>query len=326
MGVFDMETITFKGYEYTVESIPNKAAFDGIYNKLLQKANKGKSIVKDLEKAYRFGSNEVYLIRYDEQRRALVPVRIAKESVDGFLMKNRFGGKDKVLQRGIGSEMSRHTKEVYDAVQKKRNMMEKQSDLSEEKRKKEIEALALDGKNYMIQLKTHYILCREIKSLLERHDVSFQSNRDYKARMEDLFNKINQLYETLGNNMVEVDKDEKLNIDKIRHIFPKDIKVENAPFGFIKLLQAYFFLSLFNNAVQREWITLRDYGLHKGDLPVKASDLLENGLILHKNTEALITAIDKILFPGKIGAKRDPKVQYDITLFTKEVINILSHQ
>ena len=83
-----METITFKGYEYSIETIASKAVFDEIYNKLLQKANKGKSIIKDLEKAYRFDTNKVYLIRYDEQRKALIPVRIAKESVDGFLMKN----------------------------------------------------------------------------------------------------------------------------------------------------------------------------------------------------------------------------------------------
>ena len=70
-----------KGVDYRVEPISSKAEFDALYRDLLRKSIQ-KSILKDLEKA--IDLHPVYLVRYDQERRALVPVRIAKESVDGL--------------------------------------------------------------------------------------------------------------------------------------------------------------------------------------------------------------------------------------------------
>ena len=319
-----MESFSFKGYTYSITNISGKSEFDAIYKKLLDKANKGRSIVKELEKAYRISPTEVYLIRFDQARHALVPVRVLKEAVDGFLMKNRYDNKDKTLQMGIGNEISRHSTDVYETVEKKHKIDEENRRKFEEKRAKEREALIVTGVNILDRLNFHSKSCDEIKAFLELHDYSFRENRDYKMKVEAGFEAIKDLHVEVDKKLNDVKRAPDTHIHRVTHLVPRDIDKDDPPEGFMALLQQFLFLSVFNGEVEKAWVTMRDYTINKEDLPVKINQIFDKIFSIIANTNDLVHSLDRILFPGKSGSVRETAMQYSLELFTKEVIDIFT--
>lgn len=320
-----METFQFKGYTYQIHDLQSKAEFNHIYEDLLKKANKGRSIVKDLEKAYRIRQEKaLYVIRYDEAKRALVPVRIAKESVDGFLMKDRYDTRDRVLQHGIGSEMSRHSREIYDTVEKKHQMWERQAAKSEEKKAEEAKQFAVDGTNFMEKMALHQQSMEQIKSFLLSADYKYKEDRDYKQRVDAVLDKIGTLYTGFSKAMGQINRDTARFLPNVQSIMPADINRSQPPPGFLRLLETYHFLKKFNEDVEREWVTLRDYGLDLHAVPYKVQELMDNMFHVIHNTKLLLVAVDKILYPEKMGAKRAADLEYGIHKFNEEVIRIFT--
>jgi len=317
-----MESFTFKGYTYSISNISGKAEFDLIYNKLLQKVNQGRSIVKELEKAYRVSPEEIYLIRFDESRRALVPVRVLKEAVDGFLIKSRFDKKDETAQLGISNEISKYSDEIHDVVKKKYALYTENEKKLEEKREEERAAFIVTGDNLLERLAFHPASCDTIRGLLELYDFQYRENRDYKMRVEAGFETIKKLYIDIEKKMNDVMRSEKIHIHRIKHLVPGDIDKDDPPQGFMGLLQQFLFLSVFNTEIEKIWVTMRDYTIKSEDLPVKIMQVIDNVFTIVRNTADLVLSLEKILFPAKSGAVRNAAMQYRLRLFSREVIDI----
>ena len=317
-----METFKFKGYDYTIVNVGSKSKFNEIYEKLLTRYNKKKSIVKDLENAYRVSPTELYLIRFDEKRHSIIPVRISKESVDGHLMKDRYDERDRKIQAGIGAEMSRHSNEIYEAVEKKHKMMDTQKEISE--RQRQAEQIVLDGGNFRRIIEIHYKTAKKIPDILLTSDYRFSEDRDYKSRIELQIERIIEKYDLLTKRMDEIDRDPNMNLNIVKNLFPKDINTTDSPDGFVVLLETYCFLGLFNNDIVKDWTTLRDYTIDSKTASVNVKLKIEKVFLVMQKTTEFLHAMESILYPDKIGAARNTHVVYDVKLFTEDVIKILS--
>lgn len=319
-----METFIFKGYTYNVASISGKAEFDKIYQGLLGKANKGKSIIKDLDTAYRISPSEIYLIRFDQERRALVPVRVLKEAVDGFLIKNRYDDKDRRLKMGIGNEISHQSTDIYRTVEKKHKLHEEQRKKSDEKKAQEQEKYLVTGGNVVERLGQHIQFCDRLRAILETQDLAYRENRDYKMKVDAAFQKIKDLTVEVQTHLTDVDRNPRAHEHRVTHLVPEDIDRENPPAGFLALLQQYLFLSVFNMEIEKGWITLRDYTLKLADLPVTVSQTIETIFLVMHNTGRLVISMERILFPAKFGSNREVAVQYQLRLFSQAIIDIFT--
>lgn len=321
-----METITFKGVAYNVDALSSKAEFDRIYQELLRRVNNGKSILKDLAKAYRISPNEVYLIRYDQERRALVPVRIAKESVDGLLIKNRYDGKERQLQRGIGLEMSRQTQEHYDAVDRKRQLEEKTSRQIAEKNEQENKLIEIDGTNFAERLRWHHSALADLKEMLRQQDAKYREDRDYKGKVDMAFDRVNRLVETFETSLKDVERDNGVSTSTVRQLMPSDINKDAPPDGYVRMLQTHLAVLTLNNQLEKEWMTLGEYVIDFSGLPVKVGQLVDRIIGLIERTRLLTAAAERILFPEKFGFRRNLNMVYDFSKISSEVIGILLHQ
>ncbi|HOG65800.1 MAG TPA: hypothetical protein PLD82_10230 [Spirochaetota bacterium] len=321
-----METLNFKGVDYRVEPISSKAEFDALYRDLLRKVNSGKSILKDLEKAYRISPSEVYLVRYDQERRALVPVRIAKESVDGLLIRNRYDDKAKTLQRGIGQEMAKHTQDIYDAVEKKKQLNEKNEKQIAERRAQEQKLVEIDGVNFQERLVWHRTVIGEIQGILRQHDMKYREDRDYKGKIDMAFEKIIRQVEQFEAGMKDIERDNGKSVSAVRHLLPADISKDNPPEGYVRMLQTYLSVAALNVQLEKEWTTLGEYVLDMAGLPVKVAQLVQMVGELINRTRLLTGAAERILFPEKYSFRRDSNAVYDFSKLSKDVVAILMHQ
>ncbi len=321
-----METLNFKGVAYRVEPVSSKAEFDSIYRDLLRRVNSGKSILKDLEKAYRISPAEVYLVRYDQERRALVPVRIAKESVDGQLIRNRYDDKARALQRGIGQEMAKHTQDIYDTVEKKKQLSEKTDRQIAERRAQEQKLVEIDGTNYYERLIWHRTALSEIQGILRQHDMKYREDRDYKGKIDMAFERIVRHIEQFEASVKDIERDNGKSVSAVRHLIPTDVSKENPPEGFVRMLQTYNAVVGLNIQLEKEWTTLGDYVLDMAGLPVKVGQIVQMVGELVNRTRLMTGAAERILFPEKYAFRRDQNAIYDFGKLTKDVITILMHQ
>ena len=321
-----METLTFKGVNYGVEPISSKAEFDRIYQELLRRVNSGKSILKDLEKAYRISANEVYLIRYEQERRALVPVRIAKESVDGLLIKNRYDDKERKLQQGIGQEMAKHTQEHYEAVDRKRQMEDRTSRQLAEKREMENRQFEIDGTNFAERLVWHHNAIAELREMMRQDDPKYREDRDYKGKVDMAFDRINRAVEAFETALKDIERDNGAMTSTVRQVLPNDISKDSPPEGFVRMLQTYLAIIALNGQLEKEWMTLGDYVIDFEGLPVKAGQFVGRIIGMIERTKMLTAAAERILFPENFGYRRHQEFVYDFTKMTSAVVGILLHR
>jgi len=314
-----MRTFTFKGYVYNLESLPSKEKFDEIYNRLLRKANSGGSIVKDLEKAYEIGSNFVFIIRYDKAKRALVPVRIVKENADGSLIKNRYDKRDAQFKTGIGAELSRKVKSEYHSLK-----ASKHAHGTSEPHDSELEKVEVNGSNYIDNVRFHYNVCQDAKKIFEKSDMNYREDRDYKMKVDKHLHDIVRLYDDFDMNITLSLRDPGANIHAVRQIIPDDIDPGAPPNDLLKLLEIYYFLLVFNNAVEKEWITMRDYTIKLDELPVRLTLHIEKAFKIIEETKRLLMSLEKIIYPGKHGQKRAENISYEVTKFNEVLIDILA--
>ncbi len=314
-----MKTFNFKGYVYNLETLPSKEKFDEVYHGLLRKANNGGSIVKDLEKAYQVGSGSVYIIRYDKVKRALIPVRIARESVDGSLIRKRYDARDDQLKAGIGAEFSRMVKEEYNSLH-----AAKASRNKHDSHDSELEKVVVNGTNYFENVRFHFNICQDAMKIFEKSDINYRNDREYKMKVDKHLHDVVRLYDDFDMNITLSLRDPGANIHAVRQIIPDDIDQGAPPSDLLKLLEIYYFLTVFNDNVEKEWISMRDYTIKLDNLPVRLGLHLEKAFKIIEETKRLLISLEKIINPANHGQKRAENISYDILKFNEVLIDILA--
>lgn len=320
-----MDTLNFKGYQYNIKEISSKAEFDRIYDKLLGKANKGGSITADLEYAYRIAGREVYLIRYDEQRRALIPVRVARERVDGKLMRNRYDSKHRAIQQGIGQELSRQGEQAGQLRDEQQRRMQREAEIAEKKRQQEKQKLFVHGGNCREQIIYLAVAGKELQADLQKYDLKYRENRDYQLTVRKHLDHLEDAADKLKKELDEVDRDPTHFLKTVQHLIPPDLQNNFMDNGFLRMLEYWTFFSAFLSDAEKEWVSLKDYALDVSDLPVNVGKRLEDVFGILANAKYFCNALDKLMYPEKIGAGRESGIYYDIKKVSWEVVKIFNH-
>ena len=253
-------------------------------------------------------------------------MRIAKESVDGLLIRNRYDDKAKTLQRGIGQEMAKHTQEIYDVVEKKKQLSEKTDKQIAERRAQEEKLVEIDRQNFMSAWFGTGMYLNEIQGILKQHDYEYREDRDYKARSIwplkgscarlNSFKPLSRILNGITGRVFQ-----RFDIF-FRRISAKRIHRKDTS-GCCRHIRLYAALNI---QLEKNGQRSGEYVLDMAGLPVKVAQLVQMVGELMNRTRLLTGAAERILFPEKYSFRRDSNAVYDFTKLTSDVISILMHQ
>lgn len=320
-----MDTLKFKGVQYRIKEISSKSEFDRIYEKLLKKANKGGSITGDLAVAYRISGRDIYLIRYDESRHALIPVRVAQERVDGKLMRNRYDDKQRQIQTGIGQELARQSEEAGKLRSEQDKRRERDAKIAEQKRKQQQEKLLVHGGNFREQLLYLPAVGKELLQDFAKYDVHFRENRDYQLKVRKHVEAVEDQGDKLKTEFSEIERDPEHYRKTVQHLIPEDIQSNIKDNGFLQMLEYWTFITAYLVEVEKEWISMYQYDVERSDLPFSVNEKMENALKIIENSRYFCNALEKLLFPEKLGAEREKGIYYDTKKVSWKVVAIFNH-